>query len=135
MDLKACIAATLAVAVLFGCAPLDEFNSDVGSLPQDYKRTIKLHVLQNFFDPYSIRNASISNPVLPRSGWYADGWLVCLEVNAKNRMGGYTGLSRTAYFLRLGQGVVRVVESEDGEYYCSDNRIVFSPWPELERLE
>ena len=126
------LVACLTLTVSVGCTSLNQPNASPGPFPTDYKMTIRKHVLRSFFDPYSIRDASISEPVISRMG-KPDGWLVCLEANAKNRMGGYTGLSRTAYYIRLGG---QLETSSYGNYTCSGTRaLTFSPWPELEQLQ
>lgn len=127
-------------AILTGCASLDKPNLSLGPFPTDYKTTIKKEVLRSFFDPYSIRDASISAPIRSRI-IEPKGWLVCLEVNAKNRMGGYTGLSRTAYYIRLGGQVIGIEDGDSGNWTCSGQTIsgmrtlTYSLWPELEQLQ
>ena len=134
------LVACLTLTVSVGCASLDQPNTSLGPFPTDFKTTIRKHVLRSFFDPYSIRDASISEPVGSRTG-EPDGWLVCLETNAKNRMGGYTGLSRTAYYVRLGGQVVGLETGDYGNYSCSGRTLTgtrtltYSPWPELEQLQ
>ena len=140
MNPRKFLVACLTLTVSVGCASLDQPNTSLGPFPTDFKTTIKKHVLRSFFDPYSIRDASISEPVGSRTG-EPDGWLVCLETNAKNRMGGYTGLSRTAYYVRLGGQVVGLETGDYGNYSCSGRTLTgtrtltFSPWPELEQLQ
>ena len=81
------LVACLTLAVSIGCASLDQPNTSLGPFPTDFKTTIRKHVLRSFFDPYSIRDASISEPVGSRTG-EPDGWR--LPETAKS--GGYTGL-------------------------------------------
>ncbi|MBV5269013.1 MAG: hypothetical protein JZU55_02680, partial [Afipia sp.] len=57
---------------------------------------------KEFFDPYSIRDAAISQPIAGRS-LSGDMASVCIQANGKNRMGAYTGLQTTVYIFRNGQ--------------------------------
>lgn len=123
------------LALLVGaCAPTVD-NSKSGPYPDNYRQLVAAHVRQNFFDPYSIRDASVSEPVkgamnvVGKPAWTPaqQGWLVCLRVNAKNRMGGYTGLSTTGYLISNGA----IVDSDEQPGPVCDAR-TFLPWPELE---
>jgi hypothetical protein len=75
-----------------------------------------MHV-EKFFDPHSIRDASISQPFPGGTTLSADlsgsgaGWVVCLKSNAKNRFGDYTGLSDTAYVIRDGRVIDTLAEN------------------------
>lgn len=53
-----------------------------GLLPKDYKKSIDAKFANTLIDPDSRKIEFLSNPY---------GGLVCGTVNAKNRMGGYTG--------------------------------------------
>jgi len=70
----------------------------IGPYPTDSEQIVREHVRQAFFDPYSIRDARITPPHEGQI-FFQQGWIVCLEANAKNRMGGYTGLKRTAFLI------------------------------------
>ena len=91
------------------------------------KAAVIKHVRENFFDPYSIRDAQISNVVsLPGTALKA----VCIRANGKNRFGAYIGLTYTS--VRLQGGVA--VSSLQNAPACADGRMRFYPFPELERL-
>lgn len=55
-------------------------------------------------DPDSIKQFSIASGPFPIS-WRGtvdnDGWLYCFEYNAKNSFGGYVGVKRGGYVLRV----------------------------------
>lgn len=126
---KFIIEAMVVVTLLSGCAVT--LNPDaVSPSPTNYRQTIKAYVFRTYFDPYSIRSAFISQPIY---GYLSSrqGWIVCLESNAKNIMGSYIGIQRTAYLL-----------DQDNEVYtmenaplCDHSQITYFPWPELEQMK
>ena len=119
----------VACLLLTGCAPIFTFHPEqAGPYPDNYKEIIRAHIERTFFDPYSLRSVRISNP---HEGVFAttSGYRVCLEANAKNRMGGYIGLRRLTYLINSGQ----VVSSMDGGYICDNPPYNdYAPWPEME---
>lgn len=115
----------LAVAVaLSGCAEVQPV--DIGPYPNN-KAIMKEYIKNTFFDPYSLRDVSISETEEGVIGWNK-GWLFCLECNAKNRMGGYIGLNRSAYLIQA----EKVVMTESNSRYCYLPTTVMVPWPEME---
>jgi len=85
-------------------------------------------------DPYSIRDARISAPLVcdarahPDLFTQAGGTCICVIVNAKNSYGGYVGARRTLAFFPAGGGF----KTYDGailgfEEYCG----VTQPFPEM----
>lgn len=106
----------LAIALL-GCVTSQPQVNEPA--PANYREIIARHVRESFLDPYSIRDASIAPPKpgqLSRSDAIAveQGWIVCFKANAKNRVGGYTGLKTTAYLIR--GGIVITSHSGDDHY-------------------
>jgi len=87
-----------------GCTAIpDQDAVPTSEPPASYRETVATHVRESFFDPYSIRDAEISEPVfrtaifdgvtpIPRRAW-----IVCVRANAKNRMGAYSGRQFTAF--------------------------------------
>ena len=55
MNPRELLVACLTLSALAGCASLDQPNESLGPFPDDYKTTIREHVLRSFFDPYSPR--------------------------------------------------------------------------------
>lgn len=107
---------------LCGCsAPTPQ---EIGSYPANYRATIKAYMNQTYVDPPSIRDVSISSPVEARE-LFMSGWLVCVQANAKNRMGGYTGLTTTAYWINRGV----VTDEHENDDLC--DRVPLAPWPEM----
>lgn len=123
-------AACTAVLIVVGGCAMPPQATDPGPFPADYKAVLQRHLARSLFDPYSVRSASIS---WPEAGhlFFQAGWLVCAEFNAKNRMGGYVGLQRTAYLLRENE----VVRTMDKAPLCNDVRMKYSPWPEAEQAK
>lgn len=102
------------------------FSSQVPPSPA-VKASVVKHVRETFFDPYSIRDAQISDVVtLLDTGLDA----VCIKANGKNRFGAYVGLTATS--VRLKDGVA--VSSWQNAPSCSDPRMHYRPFPELEAL-
>ncbi len=115
--------AIMALAIsLISCAPLNKptqlqiDNADYGSCPGSYKELIESRVKRRLIDPYS---AVFSEWRGPSKGYFYDingsyfGYRVCCEVNAKNRMGGYTGSQPFYFLIRNGQ----VIKQEGGYRY------------------
>jgi hypothetical protein len=91
-----------------GMRPPRPDAAEIGPPPANYRAAVKEHIKTNFFDPYSLRDVEISEPVavsmvfdgvtpIPHSGW-----MVCLKANGKNRFGGYIGLQLTGYLFQGG---------------------------------
>lgn len=133
------LAAALSVfAVLAGCVPEPDAFTPVspGARPTDYKAIIAPYIKYDFFDPHSLRDVSISEPFegkttvtqgvfrIPISEKH--GWFVCVEMNAKNRSGAYTGLKRWAFFIRDGSIIDQIEEAP----VCASEPL--TPWPEME---
>ena len=72
-------------------------SADYGQFPQNYKEVIQDHMYTKLFDPYSAVYRFIAGPAKGyahvRGGINPPefGYLVAVGINAKNRMGGYTG--------------------------------------------
>jgi hypothetical protein len=94
-----------------GCAtlnrptPEDEAKADYGKYPDDYKVTIQEYMKNVLKDPYS---AVYSDWIGPTKGYIYDssrvyyGYKVCVAINAKNSMGGYTGSKSYAFIVNPG---------------------------------
>jgi hypothetical protein len=81
--------------------------ADYGPFPENYESLLKEYIRTNFFDPYSVQDLKIQQPV---KGWIKEpaiqgghfhfGYLLTFECNAKNRQGGYVGLKTSQVFIR-----------------------------------
>ena len=117
--------AALAAALLLGGCAVKPDHAQIGPYPAEYRDLVKGHIDRTFFDPYTMRNVSISYPSQGHL-FFRQGWLVCVEANAKNRFGAYTGLKRQVYLINED----RVINSMDGSRICSE--LALSPWPDME---
>lgn len=116
--------------LLMGCAPqYRDAPERAGPPPDNYRQIAATYIRANFFDPYSIRDVSLSQPIIGRM-FNEQGWIVCIRANAKNRMGAYTGLKDTAILIHGG----RVIDS-DSTASAVCGRQTFAPAPDIERGE
>ena len=141
--------ATLALSVaLSGCAPTVDVTTGAigdygaGPLPADYRKIVKEHVRNSFYDPYSIRDAQIAAPkmssapvLIPNSlgigGTFTHVWVVCLRANAKNRMGAYIGMTPTAVFITNNKVANTVGGAESGAAHMWCDGSAYEPFPEV----
>lgn len=125
MNIKNTLLLSILAFAVVGCNNVDP--KVTGAYPADYKTMIKKHIESKFLDPYSLRNVSISSPVQGIT-YFQQGWISCVEANAKNRMGGYTGLSKTAFIFR--SNTIKAMESNS--LYCNKNHLVYEKWIDME---
>lgn len=92
-------------------------DADYGAYPNNYQETIKNYMAEMLFDPYT---AVYSNWRGLSKGWYGElnkfhfGYRVCVNINAKNRMGGYVG-NKTYFFIINDDMVIYELEN----HYCN----------------
>jgi len=98
----------VACCAIGACAPPRPDPASIGPPPANYRAAVKEHIKTTFFDPYSLRDVELSEPV-PASMVFDggnlvpySGWMVCLKANGKNRLGGYTGLQVTGILFQGG---------------------------------
>lgn len=84
-----------------------------------------------FADPYSLRSTGISDPFLSPDG----SAMVCIEYNARNALGGYTGIDRQG-FVWTRAGLRPATHGLGGvtNLTCFRSVQVFHPFPELARI-
>lgn len=123
----------VAAAVLSACqtttdgGPVSTASAPEADLPPNYRTVIRAAVRERFFDPYSIRDASISQPIAGAT-LVGSQQTVCVRANAKNRLGGYTGRRATAFTFRQGQ--LTRADNRYAETTCRDAQ--YQPFPEIE---
>lgn len=84
--------------------------------PKRYRSTIQNYLNNSLFDPYSIRDLSISKPIKKMLKDSLKGLkpgqiisIVFVSYNAKNRFGGYTGKKKYGYIFR-GEQLISVTK-------------------------
>lgn len=104
------IALCAALIGLAGCAsvPTGQVLQEAGPRPTraQAEAVIRAHLGRALRDPESLRDfALLSGPDLvtgTNAGMnYEKAWLFCVEYNAKNAYGGYTGIATESYPLRF----------------------------------
>lgn len=113
-----------------GTLPTETF---VDTAPTDYREQIVSTIKRRAKDPYSIRDAEISQPFKGFVGLLRGGNapVVCIRYNGKNSFGAYTGVHPVAIIFR--NGTVAGIIS-DQPLACAGSNVVYSPFPELEQI-
>lgn len=99
--------------------------ASAGPRPDNYRQIVAQNLRETLFDPYSVRDAQISEPRV-HSAMAGPRWNVCFRGNAKNRLGAYTGLDYIVFVIKDG----RITASADGAA-LSCQGAAFGPFPEL----
>jgi len=117
---------------LFGCdtQPAENYSGAIAaSVP--VSPSIKAQIVRDardwLADPYSVRDAEISNVATFANGTQG----VCVKANSKNKMGGYTGRQSMAISIRSGQLSGHTLNNP----LCARPDVVYRPFPELEALK
>ncbi len=115
--LSAAIALVLALAVGACAKPptaLEIATADYGPYPSDYQDIIKRYMGNLLFDPYSAVYENWRGPSQGYTGGNfvqtAFGYRVCVDINAKNRLGGYVGRKPHFFMIRYGAVVQELGE-------------------------
>ena len=107
-----------------GCATLptskEMATADYGQYPDNYNEIVQNWINDTFFDPYSVRDLTISTPqkyyiseAPLMGGRRYFGYYVSVTCNAKNRMGGYVGKQTSNLFIRNG---IIIKQWKEGEF-------------------
>lgn len=117
MSFLAKLAAIAMILIVSGCVTTappptasELASAYYGPYPSEYERVIKEYMSVRLKDPYSAHYEFL---IRPSTGYLSlkeniFGWLVCVDINAKNSYGGYTGAKPNIFLLRDG----RVVHAE-----------------------
>ena len=123
----------LSVLVSTGCAmnhptPEQIATASYGQYPDNYQEIIQSYMSSILFDPTSVMYSEWRGP---SKGYFQDdgkavfGYRVCVEVNAKNRMGGYTGWQVQFFMIKDG----RVIHSEGAyRYGIAGEEMIFNAY-------
>ncbi|MBX5249972.1 hypothetical protein HJC03_06095 [Rhizobium sp. NLR4b] len=118
-------------AATVGCqTAVPQSIADTQRPPSKAVRATIVKAARDFvLDPYSIRDAEISNVVLfnPQARIEA----VCVKANAKNGYGGYSGKQATSVSLRGGM----ILGATTNDLRCLDPRLGYHPFKELQNLK
>ena len=115
------------LAVLLGACASPPYaeeiaNANYGAYPSDYQETVKNYMAAFLFDPYTAVYENWRGPSLGYSGGNfvktEFGYQVCVDINAKNRMGGYVGRKRYYFLVRNG-AVVQDLGELGGRELCN----------------
>ena len=87
----------------------ERLSEDVGPLPENYQELVSGNIISSMVDPESARLDFVGRPtrgyVSRFGGQSYVGWTGIVNVNGKNRMGGYVGARPYNYCIRYGSVV------------------------------
>jgi hypothetical protein len=100
------LALGIAALGLAGCSfnrtPSFAVESPVAQIPPDYRGQIVAWARRYYAEPASVRFLGITDPVPVRVAGGIEVWLVCAELDARERGGPYMGPRRIAFGLAPG---------------------------------
>lgn len=114
---------------LVGCTVVPNEDA-IGPYPENYKALIQRHIKETYFDPYSIKSAEIAMPV--RGHFFgSQGWYICVKSNAKNRMGAYVGVRKTAYLINR----EKIIHIDERPNFCNVPNVAYRDWKDIENMQ
>jgi len=119
-----------------GCATSHTAPPD-SAPPANYRALAKEYLRSTLFDPYSVRDPQVAPPQWGDSAYLLDpgpGWIICVRMNAKNRLGAYTGLKEDALLVRNGKVTISsnsIVDTPSIPKLHSCRNAQWDPFPEL----
>lgn len=122
VPIKEIVTILVGTSIVAGCVVKPD-ETAIGPYPENYKQIISEHIEKSFFDPYSMKSVALSGPVQGQI-FFNQGWVVCLQANAKNRLGGYTGLQRSAYLINN----YKIIQTMANAPMCQAEQLSFFPW-------
>lgn len=103
----AIISFAISLGLLAGCQTVTpEAKAEISQgVPSDYREQTALYFRRFLKDPYSVRDAEISEPTSAFAGLLYGGNVpaVCVRFNAKNSFGAYTGIRTFAVGFKDGK--------------------------------
>jgi hypothetical protein len=108
MNARILIGIAAASLMLSGCETTTNTPENtvmVTQIPKDYRAQAVAYFKRTLKDPYSVRDAQITEPAVIFVGLVNGGKApgVCVQMNAKNSFGAYTGMETFAVAFRNGQ--------------------------------
>lgn len=120
------VSSTIVAVALTGCMTIDQVTLSAKPASPQLRAQIVDAARDVLFDPYSVRDAEISYLAdLP-----GDTDAVCVKLNAKNRLGGYTGRQVHAVYVRSG----RPINTGSNPHLCNNPNLKWTKFPEIEAL-
>ncbi len=132
--ISAWLALVVAAGALAGCAAAEQnrmraaFDEGANVYPQDYKADLLAYFRVYLNDPTNVRDAYASEPVIRNVG-FGNRYTVCVQFNAKNSDGRYTGSKQGLAIFARGHFEQFTTQIKD---QCS--QADYKPFPELEKL-
>jgi hypothetical protein len=130
------ILTTALSACLADTSPLVLGEPHKTPIPADYKAQIVAWAKRYYVEPASIRGAQISEPIPVRLTSGTELWLVCVELDAAAKGGGYMGPQRVAlgigaglFLAPLARAPYQLTNAE-----CEKRPLAWRPFPQLEHL-
>jgi hypothetical protein len=109
------------VVALAGCATAAKKVDE--PTPADYRAQIAAIIKSGLKDPYTVRDAAITEAGPRTVGAMVTATGVCARYNAKNSYGAYTGIQEQGYVFRDGRPISVIITDCD--------KGTFGPFPEL----
>ena len=91
----------------------------------EYQAPVGAYIKRYFVHAESLRGVKIGDPFTGKLHGHA-GSIVCVEMDAKNKTGAYTGPKRTAFLIKD----EKVLESDYDSPVCRDQQLI--AWPEMD---
>ena len=115
-------------------ANLKMFDNQRPTTPAE-RATILADIKATFLDPYSIRDAAISNAA-PSMGLDEEIALnICVAANAKNGYGAYAGRQKTLYYLTSTGRLFKTSQDTFAQIFCDDRRLRYQPFTEAQQFD
>ena len=125
--------------VLGACVSAEQYASVYANQrppTAEERQAVLAQIRVTLFDPYSVRDATISNVLAPSSVITAskNAKAVCVRLNAKNRFGAYVGLTYTMYKFSAEGALLAADDTPIAQQECADARLGYMPFTELEAV-
>lgn len=133
------LAAICLCAGLAGCVTAEQAAAVYGNqrpaTPEERAQLVET-LRKTLFDPYSVRDAEISNVLSPKAviATSQNHRAICVRLNGKNRMGAYIGLQYMMFKYASSGALISVDDTPIAQQQCADNRLGYSAFGELTAL-
>jgi len=118
----------ICIFILTGCASVGQVASSgeehIGPYPENWRTIVRNYIKSSYVDPYSVRDSEAAAPFRNKALFF-DSWDICIRNNAKNRMGGYTGLTTSVISVQKGE----VVAVDNSDFHCRGRNLKWESLP------